>query len=76
MEDQQLWEYRVRSFGGMLRRAPDDQIEAELNRWGEEGWEVLAAAPREGTYRLTIVARRSLTLEARRRRTRPGGWGW
>lgn len=76
MDEQVLWEYRVRSFGGALRAAKDEQIEVELNRWGEEGWEVLAAAPREGTFRLMVVARRPLTLEARRRRTRPGGWAW
>jgi hypothetical protein len=63
------WEYRVLSLGGGLRSPKDEEIEAELNVWGEEGWEVFAALPRESSYRVTVIAKRPLTAATRRRRS-------
>ncbi len=68
-------EYRVVSLGGVLRSVKDEQVESELNALGEEGWEVVGFTNREGTNRITLVAKRPLTAAARRRRSVPeGGW--
>ncbi len=67
------WEYRVVSFGGALRGAKDEMMEAELNALGEEGWEVVGVANREGTYRIIMIAKRPLTAASRRRRSYPEG---
>jgi hypothetical protein len=69
------WEYRVVSYGGPFRGPKDDQVEAELNALGEEGWEVIGLTSRENTHRVTLVAKRPLTPAARRQRTLPqGSW--
>jgi hypothetical protein len=39
---------------------------------GGEGWELSSALPREGSQALTLILRRRVTREERRRRTRPG----
>ncbi len=65
------WEYRVISYGGALRGPKDEELEAELNALGADGWEVVSAIPRENTNKVTVVARRPLTTGARRRRTAP-----
>jgi hypothetical protein len=75
MDDAALWEYRVISLGGGLRGAKDEDMEAELNALGEEGWEVVGLTSRENTQRVTLIAKRPLTAAARRRRTMPEGWG-
>jgi hypothetical protein len=69
------WEYRLKTFGSGLRGPKDDEVEAELNVWGEEGWEVVAIRSHEGSHRMTVVAKRPLTTAARRRRSLPeGSW--
>ncbi|MEW6567321.1 MAG: DUF4177 domain-containing protein [Chloroflexota bacterium] len=69
------WEYRVVSFGGGLRSPKDEDLEAALNELGAEGWEVVGVTKRESSYRLTLIAKRPLTVAARRRRTMPeGSW--
>ena len=35
----QKWEYRVQTIGKFFG-TKDELIEATLNEWGEEGWEV------------------------------------
>jgi len=40
MSETTQWEYRVKSFGSFFQGVRDDLLEAELNQWGEEGWEV------------------------------------
>jgi hypothetical protein len=67
------WEYRVVSYGGTFRGAKDEQMEAELNALGEEGWEVVGLTNRENTYRITLVAKRPLTAATRRQRSFPEG---
>ncbi len=75
MDEASLWEYRVRSFGTGLRAPKNEEIEAELNDWGEEGWEVVAIRSHEGSSKMTVVAKRPLTPAARRQRTMPqGSW--
>ena len=71
MADNTQWEYRVRTFGATFRGAKDEELEATLNEWGMEGWEVLDARGIENTGKVTILAKRPLTDSVRRRRTLP-----
>jgi len=50
----------------------DEDIEATLNEWGEEGWEAINVYTPEGSGKVTIVAKRPLTAATRRRRSMPG----
>jgi len=73
--DEAPWEYRVETLGSTMRSTKDDQLADVLNAWSEQGWELTCALPREGSRAVTLIARRRLTREERRRRTRPGeGW--
>ncbi|MBE0669198.1 MAG: hypothetical protein IH588_01300 [Anaerolineales bacterium] len=49
----------------------DENIEATLNEWGDEGWEVTHVYTPEGSGKVTIVAKRPLTRETIRRRSMP-----
>ncbi len=69
-EELQKWEYRVQTIGSMFG-TKDENIEATLNQWGDEGWEVTHVYTPEGSGKVTIVAKRPLTREARRYRSRP-----
>ncbi|MGB7539817.1 MAG: DUF4177 domain-containing protein [Anaerolineales bacterium] len=68
-----LWEYRVEEFGGILKREPKkEELQAILNSWGEEGWEVVSTVYSDNTSRLRIIAKRLLTHATRRSRSMPG----
>ncbi|MBL8101605.1 MAG: hypothetical protein JNM02_03670 [Anaerolineales bacterium] len=69
-EEIQKWEYRVQTIGSMFG-TKDENIEATLNEWGDEGWEVTHVYTPEGSGKVTIVAKRPLTREAIRRRSMP-----
>lgn len=69
-EEIKQWEYRVRTIGSILGTR-DENIEAVLNEWGEEGWEATQVYTPEGSGKVTIVARRPLSAAARRRRSMP-----
>ncbi len=71
MSDQTLWEYRVLTIGSMMG-TKDEKIQATLNEWGEEGWEAINVYTPSGSGKVTLVAKRPLTPEARRRRSMPG----
>jgi hypothetical protein len=71
MTDTIQWEYRVKTLGGFLRGEKDEELEAILNEWGNEGWEVISARGIENTNRVSIIAKRPLTDTARRRRSLP-----
>lgn len=64
------WEYRVDTIGSMWG-TKDEQIEAVLNEWGEEGWEAVNVYTPSGSGKVTIVAKRPLAEATRRRRTWP-----
>lgn len=66
----QKWEYRVQTIGSIFG-TKDENIEAILNQWGEEGWEVTHVYTPEGSGKVTIVAKRPLTRETVRRRSMP-----
>lgn len=66
----QKWEYRVKTIGTIFGTR-DEAIEATLNEWGEDGWEVTHVYTPEGSGKVTIVAKRPLTRETMRRRSMP-----
>ena len=63
------WEYRVLTIGSMFG-TKDEDIEATLNDWGAEGWEAIHVYTPSGSGKVTIVAKRPMTAEERRRRSR------
>jgi len=69
-EEIKQWEYRVLTIGSVFG-TKDEDVEALLNEWGEEGWEVTHVFNPQGTGKATIVARRALTPSARRARSMP-----
>ena len=69
-EEIRQWEYRVQTIGSIFG-TKDENIEAVLNEWGEEGLEVTHVYTPEGSGKVTIVAKRPLTREARRFRSMP-----
>ncbi|MBI5300949.1 MAG: DUF4177 domain-containing protein [Chloroflexi bacterium] len=71
MSERAGWEYRVQTIGRFWGTG-DEQIEATLNEWGEEGWEAINVYTPEGSGKVTIVAKRPLTLATRRQRSMPG----
>lgn len=67
MADQTLWEYRVQTIGSVFG-TKDENIQATLNEWGEEGWEAINVYTPEGSGKVTMVAKRPLTERVRRQR--------
>ena len=70
MDGQTLWEYRVQTIGSSFG-TKDEQIEATLNEWGEEGWETINVYTPSNSGKVTIVAKRPLTRTVRRQRAMP-----
>jgi hypothetical protein len=69
-EEIKKWEYRVQTIGSMFG-TKDENIEATLNDWGDEGWEVTHVYTPEGSGKVTIVAKRPLSSTTRRFRSMP-----
>lgn len=70
-ESIQQWEYRVQSVGGFFKGVPADELEALLNEWGEEGWEVVSTHILENANKINVIAKRPLTRSTRRERSMP-----
>lgn len=71
MADQTVqWEYRVLTIGSAFGTR-DENIEATLNEWGLEGWEVAHVYTPSQSYKVTMVAKRPLTAASRRMRSMP-----
>jgi hypothetical protein len=66
-----VWEYRVLSWGGTFSGPKDEELEAELNGLGQEGWEALAVRPHEGGSKVTIFLKRCVGGEGA-----PHSQGW
>jgi hypothetical protein len=64
-------EYRVLTIGSSFG-TKDEQIEATLNEWAQEGWEATHVYTPSSSGKVTIVARRPLTASARRQYSWPG----
>jgi hypothetical protein len=70
-EETKLWEYRVQTIGGVLG-TKDEDIQATLDEWDTEDWEAINVfVTSYGSGKVTIVAKRSLTVRARRMRSMP-----
>ena len=69
-EEFQKWEYRVQTIGRFFG-TKDENIEATLNEWGDEGWEVTHVYTPEGSGNVTIVAKRPLSARSRHFRSMP-----
>ncbi len=74
MDEQILWEYRVKTFGNVWKSAKADEISDELNLWGEEGWEVVSSSYNPSSA-ITVIAKRPLTETEKRRRSRSSTYG-
>ena len=64
------WEYKVVTLGSWRGLKPE-AAEAQLNELGQDGWEIFSTH-RDSLDRMVAVAKRPLTVEARRRRSYPG----
>jgi hypothetical protein len=67
-EEIRQWEYRVQTIGSLFG-TKDENIQATLNEWGEEGWEAINVYTPEGSGKVTMVAKRILTRSERRSRS-------
>ncbi len=67
-EEIKKWEYRVQTVGSFLLGTKDENIEATLNEWGDEGWEITHVYNPSESGNVTLVAKRLLTSETVRRR--------
>ncbi len=65
------WEYRVQTWGSAWKSNKDEELEALLNEWGVEGWEVISAEHKASSEKITLIAKRLLTHSRRRERTYP-----
>lgn len=72
MSERTDWEYRVATIGNALMGTKDEQIEETLNEWGADGWEAVSVYTPSNSSKVTIVAKRPLTLAVRRQRSMPG----
>lgn len=69
-EELKQWEYRVQTIGSVFG-TKDENIEAVLNEWGNEGWEAINVYTPYGSGKVTIVAKRPLSTATRRFRSMP-----
>ncbi len=71
MAEYPKWEYRVKTFGTFFSGTKDEELEAALNEWGMDGWEVVSSRGVENTSKVVVLAKRPLSASARRRHTFP-----
>lgn len=69
-EELKQLEYRVQTIGSVFG-TKDENIEAVLNEWGNEGWEAINVYTPYGSGKVTIVAKRPLSTATRRFRSMP-----
>ncbi len=72
MAETNHWEYRLETFGTFWSRVKDEELQATLDQWGEEGWEVISVYLASNGEKVTLIAKRPLTSAARRQRSWPG----
>ena len=70
-EEIRKWEYRVQTVGGFFSGVKAEELEALLNEWGEEGWEVVSTHIIENANKINVIAKRPLSRSARRFRSMP-----
>jgi hypothetical protein len=67
-EETKKWEYRVQTIGSFLLGTKDEVLEATLNEWGEQGWEVTHVYNPSESGNVTLVGKRPLSSETIRSR--------
>ncbi len=72
MPEMTQWEYRVKSLGGTWNRMKDEDFQAILNEWGEEGWEVISVTTPYSSNKYVVTARRPLSEIVRHARSMAG----
>lgn len=72
MSENLEWEYRVETIGSAWSGLKDEELEAVLNLWVEEGWEIFQVVPIISSAKVRVVGRRLLTRATRRERSWPG----
>ena len=72
MQDITQWEYLAMTIGSLLKPGKDAEIEDKLNEIGEQGWEVVSVYRMENTQKARVIAKRVLTVSARRQRSIAG----
>jgi hypothetical protein len=60
MTERLKWEYRIQTLGSTFKQAKDEELEALLNEWGEEGWEIIAVHNLESSSKSRLIAKRAL----------------
>jgi len=60
MAETEKWEYRVTTAGSTFSGPKDDEMEAMLNEWGLQGWELVTVTKIENSNKIRIVAKRPL----------------
>ncbi len=60
MSDRMKWEYRIQTLGSTFKQVKDEDLEALLNEWGEDGWEIIAAHNLESSSKVRLIAKRAL----------------
>lgn len=63
------WGYRVETIGNVWHQ--DEHMEATLDEWGSEGWEAVNVYTPYGSGKVTIVAKRLVTVATWRARSMP-----
>lgn len=71
MADNLQWEYLVQVFGSTFSQPKEEELNAILNEWGSQGWEVFSLSIVESTNKIRVAAKRPLSEATRRRRTMP-----
>lgn len=70
-EETKQWEYRVQTVGSLWSGIKAEELEALLNEWGEEGWEVVSTHILENQNKINVIAKRPLTDRVKRARSMP-----
>jgi hypothetical protein len=69
MIDSIKWEYLSMTLGTFFHPSKDEEIDLLLNEIGEQGWEVVSVYPIENTNKARVIAKRPLTVRAKRQRS-------
>ena len=70
-EEIKQWEYRVQTVGSFFGGVKSEELEALLNEWGEDGWEVVSTHIKENENKINIIAKRPLSERIKRARSMP-----
>jgi len=71
MTDKMKWEYRIQTLGTAFKQAKDEDLEALLNEWGKDGWEIITAHNLESSSKIRLIAKRALGGTVSRSRSWP-----